>query len=318
MEEKAVIRLLQQTRYHRAEIKTALRPVLEELALLDKLKNRRRVLLKPNFVVPAPRDDASTTHPELYMAVAELLLEAGFAVGIGESPAFGSCTRALKAHGVLEECRERGIEVVEFTQHRAYAGLEDEKHYRELNIAGELQDWDAVINLPKLKAHQQFTFTAAAKNLYGCVAGKRKFFRHNVCGNDPVRFARMILANAAEADCVLHIGDGIQAMHVKGPRGGRSFPLGKIIVADDYLAHDWLFCRLTALEPLSTPLFQAASDSAARRAEEACRDIVAADDFQPADDFIHARLTDISFSPRLVVRSAWRMVKYKWQWRKAA
>ena len=37
--------------------------------------------------------------------VAELMLERGLTVGIGESPAIGTCTQGLRAHGVLEECR---------------------------------------------------------------------------------------------------------------------------------------------------------------------------------------------------------------------
>ena len=306
-----MIKLLNQTTYDRESIKHTLSPVLHEMGLFERLlKGRTKVLLKPNFVVPADRNDASTTHPDFYMAVVELLLDQGFTVGIGESPAFGSCTKALAKHGVADECRARGVAIVEFTANESYIGVADEKHYRELSIACELRDWDAVINLPKLKTHQQFTFTAATKNLYGCVSGKRKFVRHNLCRNDPVRFAKMILANAAKAACVLHIGDGVQAMHITGPRGGAAYPLGKIIVADDFLTHDWLFCRLIGLDPLATPLFQAVPKETRERVRAKCRSIVGATDFQAADDFIHAYLTDISFSPWHIVRSGWRTFKH--------
>ena len=310
-----MIKLLQQTHYHREQIKRILHPQLVEFGLYDNLlKDKRKVLLKPNFVVPAPRHDASTTHPEFYMAVAELLQEHGFQVGIGESPAFGSCASALQAHDVLDECRKRGVAVVEFQNTEAYSGVADDPHYQELTIARELRDWDALINLPKLKTHQQFTFTAATKNLYGCVTGKRKFIRHNVCGNNPVRFAKMILANAARANSVLHIGDGIEAMHVKGPRKGATYPLGNIIISDDYLAHDWLFCRRTGLQPLAAPLFQAVDKHRRQQAEAACRDILASEAFQVAEDFIHAPLIHISFSPWHMARSGLRTLKYNLGW----
>jgi uncharacterized protein (DUF362 family) len=310
-----MIKLLNQTSYQREQIKNLLRPILDEQNLFKAPETtRRRVLLKPNFVKTLPRDDASTTHPEFYMAIAELLLERGCEVGIGESPAIGSCAGALRTHGVLDECRERGIHVIEFKQPENYAGVSEEKHYRELTIAHELRDWDAIINLPKLKTHRQFTFTGASKNLYGCVTGKRKFFRHNLCGNDPKRFARMILANAAKANCVLHIGDGIEALHVLGPTGGKNYPLGKIIVSDDYLTHDWLFCRLTNLDPLTTPLFQAAGRAAQDRVDAACREIVESPDFRVTEDFIHAPLIHISFSPWHIARSGWRTVKYNLGW----
>jgi len=254
-----VLELLHQDRYDRDAIKRQLDPLILDRHLVNATSARRRVLLKPNFVVPAPRSDASKTHPEFYLAVAELLLDRGFRVGIGESPAIGSCKSALKAHDAYEECVRLGVDVVEFKGVQDYEGVASERNYGRLTIAEELSSWDTLINLPKLKTHQQFTFTAATKNLYGCVSGKRKFFRHNLCANDPVRFARMILANANRAASSLHIGDGITAMHVKGPRNGKPFALNRIIVAEDHLAHDWLFCLMTGLDPLATPLFMAAS-----------------------------------------------------------
>ena len=273
-----MIQLIQQPDYDRDTIKASLSPLLSEYkplaAIAGDSSQPCRILLKPNFVAPAPRDDASTTHPEFYMAIAELLQESGFHVGIGESPAFGSCASALRAHGVLAECRQREIEVVEFKQHIHYDGVANEPRYQQLSIAAELTAWDAIINLPKLKTHQQFSFTAATKNLYGCVTGKRKFIRHNLCGNNPQRFAKMILANAAKTNCILHIGDGIQALHVKGPRNGQIHPLGKVIFADDHLSHDWLFCHLVNLNPLSTPLFQVVPKSTLKTIQSACQSII--------------------------------------------
>ena len=43
----------------------------------------------------------------------------------------------------------------------------------------------------------------------------------------------MILANARKAQAILHIGDGISAMHVKGPRGGKTHAFGKVIISDN-------------------------------------------------------------------------------------
>lgn len=300
-----MLQSLTQSRYHRGEIKTLLRPLLS--CSFD--PPGPRVLLKPNFVVPAPAHDPSTTHPQVYLAVAELLLERGFSVGIGESPAFGSCRSALRAHGVLDECLALGIEVVEFRRSRAYPGVAGERAYHTLTVAAELDDWDAVINLPKLKTHQQFAFTAACKNLYGCVSGKRKFFRHNRCGNDPQRFARMILANARRVGCLLHIGDGVLAMHRTGPRGGEAFPLHRLLVATDPLSHDWLFCRLIGLDPRTTPLFRALGPAGSRAAERACREITAAPGFAAAEGFVHAPLRPISFNPWHVARSGWRSLR---------
>ena len=309
-----MINLIEQTSYNRDQIKSKLAPtLLADDGPIKRFSSARepRVLLKPNFVMPAPKSDASTTHPDFYMAIAELLIAAGVKVGIGESPAFGSCASALKAHGVIEQCRQYDIEVVEFRTAQVYVGVEGGGNYESLSIARELEDWDFVINLPKLKTHQQFTFTGASKNLYGCVTGKRKFVRHNQCANDPCRFAAMIRANAAKAKCLMHIGDGIDALHVKGPRGGVPYPLQRIIVADDYLEHDWLFCQLIGLDPRLTPLFAELSSGEIEGIADACSAIVNDPSFVVAKDFVHAPLIDISFQPWHVLRSAYRTLQYR-------
>ncbi|MEM7407363.1 MAG: DUF362 domain-containing protein [Pseudomonadota bacterium] len=302
--------------YERAGLQLCFREMLDGHGGFDALAERgRRVLLKPNFVMPGPADDASTTQPNFYMALAITLQEAGFEVGIGESPAFGSCAGALKAHGVLNECITRGITVVEFARSVPITGVEGSGRYETLSIAAELSEWDSLINVPKLKTHRQFVFTGAIKNLYGCVVGRRKFWRHNQCANDPVRFARMLHANAAALAPTLHIADGISALHVNGPRGGEPYPLNTILYGDDAALLDWYFAAAIGLHPASTPLFQALpSDARAeiRRAFEAQWPSL-----EPARDFVHAPLIHISFSPLAVMRSLGRSVRQKLRERKA-
>ena len=306
-----MLELLQQSNYDRNEIKSRIDSLLNEIDFYTLLPKAGRILLKPNFVVPSPKEDPSCTHPDFYMAIATLLLGKGYQVGIGESPAFGSCRAALKAHGVLEEVESLGIEVVEFKTRHAYKGPKDEKAYQDLTIAAEIKQWDRLINLPKIKVHQQFMFTAACKNLYGCVVGKRKFFLHNKCKNDPTVFAKMILANVRQAQAILHIGDAITAMHVKGPRGGKPYALGEIIVSDNPLAHDWLVCKIIGLDPLKTPLFKVLSDEVIQDIEQKCESIISASDFEVAKGFEQSYSTDISFSPYHILRSFYRGVKFK-------
>jgi len=306
-----MLELLQQTDYDRTKIKSSIDSALQENNFYTLLPENGRILLKPNFVVPSAKEDPSCTHPEFYMAIASLLLDKGYKVGIGESPAFGSCRAALKAHGVLKEVESLGIEVVEFKTLHAYKGPKDEKAYQDLTIAAEIKQWDRLINLPKIKVHQQFMFTAACKNLYGCVVGKRKFFLHNKCKNDPTVFAKMILANVRQAKAVLHIGDAITAMHVKGPRGGDPYALGKIIISDNPLAHDWLVCKMIGLDPQKTPLFKVLGDEMIQDIEKKCETIISSTDFEIAQNFEQSYSTDISFSPYHILRSFYRGVKFK-------
>jgi len=306
-----MIKILDIKSYNRQDIKNQLEELLEKEGLFSLLEKNCSILLKPNFVVPSPSSDPSCTHPDFYMAVAELFLDRGHKVGIGESPAFGSCHKALKAHGVYAEVKKLGIEVVEFKHNEAYAGLKTQKKYSSLAIAQELKNWDRLINLPKLKVHQQMHFTGACKNLYGCVAGKRKIVLHNLCENDPVKFAEMILANARKAQAILHIGDGIQAMHVKGPRGGQTHPFGKVIISDNPLQHDYIFARMANYNLLETPLFAALPEEMFNQIEKSCEIIEQSPEFSNAEDFKHSYINDISFAPPQLARSIFRSMKFK-------
>ena len=297
--------------YDRSYIKKALRKLLDQGDYWQKLSKKKSILLKPNFVIAEAAELCATTHPDFYMALAEILQEKDFKVSIGESPAFGSCADALKAHNVYQECLDKNIGIVEFKTHEKYDSPEGSHDYGTLTIAAELQNFDAIINLPKLKVHQQFVFTAATKNLYGCVSGKRKVWRHNLCKNDPVAFAKMVIVNAEKANAIFHIADGIQALHVKGPRNGKPYPLGKIIISDSFLELDYIFCKLVNMDISETPLFQALSKKSIKEIEKSTQELLLSPEFSPVTDFIPSYRTDISFSPFFLLRSAYRSFKFK-------
>ncbi len=294
-------------RYDRSQIKEAVLAALDDFGGLETLlADKKKIVLKTNFVIPESQETCATTHPDFYMAIAELLQESGRHVTIGESPAFGSTQMAVRFHGVLGECRRKGIDVLTFTKPRMYEGLSDFKAYAQLTIAAELEQFDALINLPKLKVHQQFVFSGATKNLYGCVTGKRKAFRHFQSDNRLDIFARMIHLNAAQAKPVLNIGDGILALHKHGPRGGEPFPLHRIIVSDSCFEHDWLFARMIGLDPATTPLFAIMDTSQHAALEKATRHIK---DFPETEGWEQSKITPIEFSFFHMIRSVWKSLR---------
>ena len=297
--------------YDRSLISREILTQLEQCDFFGRIPEKSSVLLKPNFVMPSPVGDSSCTQPDFYMAIAQIFLDKGFKVGIGESPAFGSCKKALKTHGVYDEALEKGIAVVEFSNNQSYQGPTTKGPYSTLSICKEINEWDFLINLPKLKVHQQMHFTGACKNLYGCVAGKKKILLHNICKNEPVKFAEMILANARKAQAILHIADGIEAMHIKGPRGGESHPFGKIIISDNPLQLDYIFATMANYKLKETPLFAALPDEIFEDIEESCEETLSSPNFSHAENFIHSYINDISFSPPKLIRSGFRSMKFK-------
>ncbi|MDD7985870.1 DUF362 domain-containing protein [Lentisphaera marina] len=305
-----MIKILSIQEYNRELITKEIKAQLDDCDFFSHISKDKSILLKPNFVMPSPKEDPSCTHPDFYMAVADIFLQKGHRVGIGESPAFGSCTKALKTHEVYDEVMQKDIEIVEFSNNQSYEGIKNSS-YAKLSICKQIDEWDLLVNLPKLKVHQQMHFTGACKNLYGCVAGKKKILLHNICKNEPVKFAEMILANAKQAQAILHIADGVQAMHVKGPRGGEAHPFGKVIISDNPLQLDYVFAEMANFTHKETPLFAALPNTVFEQVKEAYSEAIQSDNFSYAQNFTHSYLNDISFSPPKLIRSGIRSLKFK-------
>ncbi len=296
------------TEYDRQAVKTAIDDALRTLPQ-DPLDACRTVLLKPNFIVPEDHRKASTTHPEFYLAAAELLLDAGKAVTIADSPAFGSTGMCIRAHKARAECRRLGVNILNLRRSRRIDGVPKHPHYGTLSIAADLERFDAVVNLPKLKVHGQFVFTGATKNLFGCVVGKRKAYRHFRSQNCLEGFARMIHATAAAVNPVLNLGDGIAALHKNGPRNGEPYPLETVVVSDSYLEFDWYFARRIGLDPATTPLFRVVPKGRRQQLEAACKDLFTDPAFTVPDDFVPAPPNPIEFTLGRVVRSVWKSIR---------
>lgn len=293
--DKQKVFLKKVTTYDRLKIINALEESLRYFPdAVASIKHSDRVLLKPNLLQPALPQEAVTTHPELILAVIDVFRDFNIKVSIADSPAFGSARGCLKRMGILEELKKRQVKIFTFSKNTTYE-LEKPIHkHHAFSIAREIEEFDTIINLPKLKTHCQMQFTGATKNLYGCLGGKAKFIRHMTMKNNKNFFAQMLIANAEQVKPVLHIGDGITAMHRHGPRGGEPYNMGTIIVSNDFRAFDWTFCEMIGLKPEETYLFN--------NTQKPSFDIEG-EPLEIFNDFVHAEQIDIAFHPLRMVRS---------------
>ncbi len=198
-----------------------------------------RVLVKPNMLADFPPEKVVTTHPAVLRAVLTSLLEAGYTVTVGDSPA-GS-TRKIETvwrkTGLLEVCEELGVELVSF-ESAGHQHLRGRNRFApELQIANPVLEADAVVNLPKLKTHSLTVFTCAVKNLFGYVPGMRKMMLHGAALH-PRDFAEILTDVYRLRPPNLSIVDGIISMQGDGPSGGSPYPFGRIIVGDNAPALD--------------------------------------------------------------------------------
>lgn len=209
------------------------------------------VLVKPNLVAAA-NACLSTTHPLLVRAVCRLLLDHGARVVVADSPAFGPAENVARASGLLDALRGLPVKLATLDNPRRLALTMG----GSLGLASLALDAEAILNLPKLKAHNQMRVSAAVKNLFGCVVGCRKAIAHARWGDHGNRFESALLdvAQALLPKCA-HLLDGVTAMHVRGPIKGEPYELGLLAASMDGVALDTAVYSLLGLRSQHVPLW---------------------------------------------------------------
>ncbi len=259
----------------------------------------RRILIKPNLIVPKGPDVPAQTHPEVIYAVAAIVKDAGAVPVVGDSPAWSNTRGCLRALGILERLESLGAEIVDLNQPKRMT-IEN----TPVGISRAALEVDAIINLPKLKAHQQLTATFAFKNMYGCVCGlggKEKAYWHFARGKEYEPFCRMIVGIYQKLNPVLNIIDGIVAMEGQGPISGQSKQLGYLIAGVDPAACERACCDLVGFNPADLPLLTTAKKMGVGIRPDVPVEIVGNGFDKPAcPDFKAAQLTPLQFTfPRI-------------------
>jgi uncharacterized protein (DUF362 family) len=266
-----------------------------------------RVLLKPNFIAPrSHRHSPAQTHPEVILAVARRVMDCGGKPFVGDSPAWADVSACARELELIEPLKQLGVPLVDLRGARlCRIGARGER----VGISPVALDADAIINLPKFKAHQQLVATFAVKNLFGCVGGKRKAMWHFRRGGRTAEFCKLLIDIYRHLHPVLTIVDGIVAMEGPGPIRGPGRTLGWLIGGDEPIACETVCCRLIDLDPGRVPII-----AAARRMNWGCSDIetvrILGDALPdpPCRDFRMPEIIPIKFSLVRVCRSIGRQV----------
>ncbi len=208
-----------------------------------------RVLLKPNLIA-ASKVDRATTDARFVEAVIEVVKEQGAIPLVGDSPAFGSAKGVAKPVGILEVVERQQVEIVEFKRNN---------HYQEgERITKSLEDFDKIINLPKLKAHSQVRITGATKNLFGFTKGKQKAWQHFIAKNNLEEFCHMILRIYDRVRPTFTLVDAIDIMENEGPRNGSIRHFGVIFSGINCLSVDAVMTECLGIGIPNVPLLQTA------------------------------------------------------------
>ncbi len=247
--------------YDKERVSDAVSEVLEALGGASQFTSATDdILLKPNILKGAPPESALTTHPEILRALAQQFQKLAAAprkISMGDSPAWGSLASCSKEAGLSRVCKELDIPIVPFRKGVKIPNP-DGVVYTHLTMAKEAMDADGIINLPKLKTHCQLHMTGAVKNLFGCVAGKRKAWWHFKAGTYEDYFPLMLVETARLLRTKLSVLDAVIAMEGQGPAQGTPRRVGLILASIDPVALDRVACEVTGLSPEKLKTLEAA------------------------------------------------------------
>ena len=107
---------------------------------------------------------------------------------------------------------------------------------------------DLVVSMPKVKTHHWAGVTLSMKNLFGVMPGVAYGWPKNLLHWKGID--RSILDINAAVPAHFVIADGIIGMEGNGPLHGSPRNLGRIVLADDPVAADFVCTRLMGLNPL--------------------------------------------------------------------
>ena len=298
------------TDYSKEDIRSAVDKTFSFFGGIENvIKKGSKVLLKPNFLKESSPRKCIVTHPAVIEAVAEAVLEAGATPIIGDSPAFGSVAKVAKRIGLDKFAEKHGIDIIELDKPRKVSINCGGKDF-SLTVSGRALDVDAIINLPKLKVHVQVLFTAGVKNLYGCVSGKQKAWRHLKSKNDLEWYADMLIANYQLVKPVFTIVDAVTAMEEKGPTGGKPKDVSLLVGGIDVIAVDRVVTELLSVRPDDVPILRAAKRLGVGE-QDLSKIEIAGEELTSVKvhDFIFPELLPIGFDFIRVVKS---LIRHLW------
>lgn len=246
--------------YDPRRVLAALRRGLDLLGGAGRFVSRNeRILLKPNVLAGAAPGRNICTHPAVFAGVARLLLETGARLSYGDSPGFGGFAAAAAKAGLAQAACGLGVPMADLSA-PAQVSFSEALIARQLVLAREALEADGIVSLPKMKTHGFMRLTGAVKNVFGCVPGIRKGEYH-VKMPRAEHFAAMLVDVCRRLRPRLSVMDGIVAMEGNGPGSGTPRAMKVLLLSDDPLALDAVFCRLVRMRPEYVPTMLPGAES---------------------------------------------------------
>ncbi len=245
--------------YDLKNVKAAMQEALRPIGGLDWVTPGMKIAIKANLMMRSKPEKAATVHPQVAVALCELLIEKQAKVTLGDSPGGpfhpGYLASVYAGTGMTEVLKTG-------------ATLNDDCSYVEVSnpdaviaktfpVTKYLLDADAIIDLCKIKTHGLMAYTGACKNFFGAVPGTHKSEYHYKYQTHEA-FANMLVDICEWCRPRLCIADAVMAMEGNGPYGGTPRFMGAILASFNPHALDLAAAHLMNLGSDDVPTLKAA------------------------------------------------------------
>jgi uncharacterized protein (DUF362 family)/Pyruvate/2-oxoacid:ferredoxin oxidoreductase delta subunit len=244
--------------YEYAEVKRAVARSIDLLGGIGKfVRPGERVLLKVSLLMKRRPEKATTTHPAVARAVAELVKEAGGRPVIGDSPGgYHFYTRktlesVYETCGMIEAARASGAEL-NYDTEAVDVPYPEGRVIKLVKTIRPLLEVDKVISIPRIKTHMMTVYSGAVKNLFGIIPGSYKAEYH-LRFEDSEEFADLLIDLCLFAKPCLTVMDAIIGMEGYGPTNGTPRKVGLVISSANPFALDAVAADVIGLKARQVP-----------------------------------------------------------------
>ena len=212
------------------------------------ISNGDIVAIKPNIGWDRTPAHAANTNPQVVAALVQMAFEAGAKRVIVTDASCNEPNRCFQRSGIWAAAYDLGAKIVLPAAHR----------FREMRMKGDVLDlWpvytplinvDKLINAPVAKHHNLSRYTAAMKNWYGVLGGRRNRLHQNIDTSiaDLATFMRPTLT----------VVDATRVLMRNGPQGGNiddAKDMHQVFASVDEVAADAYGCTLIGEKPERIP-----------------------------------------------------------------
>lgn len=251
------------TQYDVSKIKAALKEGLKPWGgMAHFVKPDDKVLLKTNLLMAKKPEEATTTHPAVVQAVAELVSEVGGKPMIGDSPGgpFNNVMlqRVYRKTG-MEDCAKAAGATLNWNFESEDRQFPEARILKTVTLGKFVTEADVIINMPKMKTHGITKLSCGVKNLFGTIPGLQKAGYH-LNMPDINDFSNMLIDIALCVAPQLTIMDGIVGMEGEGPSGGDPIALNSLLISPNPFAMDVAAAEMVKIKPEKVPTIKMAGE----------------------------------------------------------